>query len=140
MQEGHPMIAGLDDLISLNESPSKIRVEFDRLNDDTAFSDPKNIGYFFLDAMFDTLGIYDVLTKYKSNSKVEYDLNGHVKNLVFGRVLDPDSKYATWEARDSYLFDVVSSRNLAEVYRTLDVLDEQSDNIQRRMNYKIDNM
>lgn len=136
-KEGHPMIAGLDDLISLNESPSKIRVEFDRLNDDTAFSDPKNIGYFFLDAMFDTLGIYDVLTKYKSNSKVEYDLNGHVKNLVFGRVLDPDSKYATWEARDSYLFDVVSSRNLAEVYRTLDVLDEQSDNIQRRMNYKI---
>ena len=104
----------------------------------TAFSSPKNIGYFFLDAMYDALGIYDVLNKYKSNSKVEYDLNGHAKMLVFGRVLDPDSKCATWKARNNYLFDVVDSENLIEVYRTLDVLDRQSEKIQMRMDTKIE--
>jgi len=136
-KEGRPIIPGLDDLTSQMETPGKIRIELERSKDDDAFSDPKNIGYFFLDALYDALGIYDVLNKHKSNSKIEYDLNGHAKNLVFGRVLNPDSKSATWETRDGYLFDVVSSENLIEVYRTLDVLDEQSENIQRRMNYKI---
>ena len=137
-KEGRPIIPGLEDLLSLEGSASKVKIELDRENDDAAFADPKNIGYFFLDALYDTLGIYDVLNKYKSQSKVEYDLNGHAKNLVFGRVLNPDSKYATWESREDYLFDVVSSEKLIEVYRTLDVLDEQAEKIQRRMNTKIE--
>jgi len=137
-KEGRPIIPGLEDLFSLKESPNKVKIEFDRANDDAAFAEPKNIGYFFLDALYDALGIYDVLNKSKSQSKVTYDLNGHAKNLVFGRTLKPDSKCATWEDRDSYLFDVVSSEKLIEVYRTLDVLDEQSEKIQHRMNTKIE--
>jgi len=137
-KEGRPIISGLDDLIFLEESPSKVKIELDRNNDDTAFANPKNIGYFFLDALYDALGIYDVLNKYKSQSKTEYDLNGHVKNLVFGRALNPDSKCATWKSRENYLFTVVSSEKLIEVYRTLDVLDAQSEKIQRRMNSKIE--
>jgi len=137
-KEGHPIIPGLDDLIGLEEAPDRIKIELDRGNNAEAFSDPKNIGYFFLDALYDALGIYDVLNKYKSQSKVEYDLNGHAKTLVFGRVLSPDSKCATWEARDKYLFEVLSSQNLVEVYRALDVLHDQSEKIQRRMNTKIE--
>jgi transposase len=141
-KEGRPIIDGLDDLVAKeNESAKardKIRIELDRNNDATAFSDPKNIGYFFLDAMYDALGIYDVLNKYKSQSKLEYDLNGYAKALIFGRVLKPDSKYATWKDRDAYLFDVVNSEKCIEVYRALDVLDEQSIKIQRRMNSKIE--
>ena len=134
---GQPIIAGLDDLLSSDQPPNKIKIEFDRANDEDTFAQLKNIGYFFLDALYDALGIYDVLNKYKSQIKVAYDLNGHVKALVFGRTLEPDSKCATWKNRNNYLFDVVSSENLIEVYRTLDVLDTQSENIQRRMNSKI---
>lgn len=134
-KNGQPIISGLDDLICLEES-DKIKIEFDR-NSDDAFSSPKNIGYFFLDAMYDALGIYDVLNKYKSQSKIEYDFNGLAKILVFGRALSPDSKLATWKSRDDYLFDVTSSDKLIEIYRTLDVLDDQSEKIQRRMDSKI---
>ena len=139
-KDGCPIIPGLEDLVLTEAPPSKLKIELDRLNDSFAFSDPKNIGYFFLDAIYDALGIYDVLNLYKSRSKLEYDLNGHAKTLVFGRALNPDSKCATWRARDGYLFDVASSKSLIEVYRTLDVLDSQSEKIQRRMNSRIEKL
>ncbi len=139
-RDGHPIIPGLDDLVLTKAPPSKIKMELDRQDDETAFSDPKNIGYFFLDAMYDAFGIYDVLNKHKSQSKLAYDLNGLVKSLVFGRALSPDSKCATWKARNGYLFDIVNSENVIEVYRALDVLNEQSEKIQRRMNTKIEKL
>ncbi len=139
-KDGHPIIPGLDDLVAEKTPPSKLKIELDRNDDSTAFSNPKNIGYFFLDAIYDALGIYDVLKKHKSQSNLEYDLNGLAKALVFGRALSPDSKCATWRARDGYLFDVVSSNSLIEVYRALDVLDSQSEKIQRRMNSRIERL
>jgi transposase len=139
-KDGAPIIEGLDGLVSKVAASNKKKIEFDTSDDAAAFSDPKNIGYFFLDAMYDGLGIYDVLNKCKSNSRIEYDLNGHAKTLIFGRALSPKSKCATWRMRDNYLFDVVSSDNVIEVYRTLDVLDEQSSKIQQRMNTKIEKL
>ncbi len=127
-------------MVAEKTPPSKLKIELDRNDDSTAFSNPKNIGYFFLDAIYDALGIYDVLKKHKSQSNLEYDLNGLAKALVFGRALSPDSKCATWRARDGYLFDVVSSNSLIEVYRALDVLDSQSEKIQRRMNSRIERL
>jgi transposase len=137
-KDGTPIIDGLDDLIAQKPAPRKMRIEFDQDDDTVAFSDPKSVGHFFLDAMYDGLGIYDVLNKHKSNSRIEYDLNGLAKLLVFGRDLNPDSKCATWEARGDYLFGVTTSNDVIEVYRTLDVLDELSEKIQRRMNTKIE--
>lgn len=132
-----PLISWLTDYKT--EKPKrKISVEIDLDDEGAAFSDPKNIGYFILDALYDALGINDVLNKSKSESSLSYDLNGHAKALVFGRVLSPDSKCATWRGRKEYLFDVVSSDNVIEVYRALDVLDSQSSKIQQRMNTKIE--
>jgi transposase len=135
--EGAPIIEDLNDLIAAKAVSKKVMVEFNR-DDESAFSDPKNIGYFVLDALYGGLGINDVLAKYKSDSRLTYDLNGHAKALIFGRALSPDSKCATWRSRDDYLFRVVSSENLIETYRTLDVLQELSGKIQKRMNSKIE--
>ena len=136
--EGAPIIDGLSDLIAEKKESRKISIEFDKDDDNCAFSDPKNIGYFLLDALYDLLGIYDVLKQKKSDTKIDYDLNGHAKLLIFGRALSPDSKSATWRARDKYIFDVVSSESQIEIFRALDVLDELSENIQMRMNSRIE--
>ncbi len=101
--------------------------------------DPKNIGYFFLNVVYNQLGIAEVLNHIKSDSKIEYDLNGLTKMLVFGRILDPQSKKKTFEERNKYLFPVVDSNEIKEVYRALDVLSENSKKIQNRMNTKIKN-
>jgi hypothetical protein len=136
---GNPIIESLSDLIDRNPVRNRVVIEYDLEKEDDCFSDPKNIGYFLLDAIYDTLGIYDVLNKHKSMTKIEYDLNGLSKLLVFGRVLNPDSKVETFNTRKEYAFDVTSSDNLIEIYRALDVLNEKADAIQTRMNYKIKN-
>lgn len=99
----------------------------------------KNIGFLFLQSIYNSLGIYDLLREIKSNSKLEYDLNGLTKLLVFGRILDPTSKRKAFENRDKFLFQVVDSNDINQIYRALDVLSENSKKIQNRMNTKIKN-
>lgn len=101
--------------------------------------DPKNIGYLFLNQIYNELGIDTVLNRIKSDSKIDYDLNGLTKLLVFGRILEPASKKKTFENKDKYLFDVTLSNDINQIYRTLDVLSENSKKIQNRMNTKIKN-
>jgi len=132
-----PLIKSLSDLICDSPTNKRVNISFDLDNRDSCFSNPKNVGYFLLDALYDSLGIYDVLNRFKSNSKLEYDLNGLAKLLIFGRVLTPDSKLETFNEKNRFIFDVTSSDNLVEVYRTLDCLDFAAETIQRRMNHKI---
>ena len=99
----------------------------------------KNIGFLFLQSIYNSLGIYDLLREIKSNSKLEYDLNGLTKLLVFERILEPASKRKTFENRDKFLFQVVDSNDINQIYRALDVLSENSKKIQNRMNTKIKN-
>ena len=99
----------------------------------------KNIGYFILNSIYANLGIYDLLRRIKSDSRIKYDLNGITKLLVFGRILNPESKKRTFEHRDNYLFPITSCDNLEDVYKALDVLNERSKSIQIRMNTKIKN-
>lgn len=135
--DGCPIIDGLADLLDKKAPSRKIVIEFDRDDESASMSCPKNIGYFLLDGLYDGLGIYDVLNKHKSQTKIEYDLNGLAKLLVFGRILWPDSKLETYRGKDQYAFTVTDSDNLIETYRTLDVLHEKSEAIQTRMNYKV---
>ena len=103
------------------------------------YLNPKNIGCFFIESIFNSLGIYDLLREIKSNSKIEYDLNGITKLLVFGRILKPRSKKKTFENKDNYLFPVTTCEDINQLYRALDVLDKNSKKIQNRMNTKIKN-
>lgn len=136
-KEGKPIIESLADLTEGKPTRRCIKVEYNLEKEEECFSNPKNIGYFLLDALYDALGIYDVLNKHKSMTKIEYDLNGLAKLLVFGRVLAPDSKSETFKGRNKYAFDVTSSDSLAEVYRALDPMHKKTDAIQARMNYKV---
>ena len=122
--------------IELKEKKEKTILEFTK---DDFILDPKNIGYLFLNQIYNALGIDTLLNRIKSDSKIEYDLNGITKMLVFGRILDPQSKKKTFETRDQYLFSIVDCNEIKEVYRALDVLEENSKKIQNRMNTKIKN-
>lgn len=135
--EGTPIIEGLSDLLENKERSRKVVIEFDREDAGQSLSDPRNIGYFLLDGLYDALGIYEVLNKHKSRTKIEYDLNGLTRLLVFGRILWPESKVQTYRDKDRYAFDVADSDSLVECYRTLDVLHEKADAIQTRMNHRI---
>ena len=125
-----------DGLTYSTNTPSRNFFEFD--NDQNQI-ELKNIGYFFINNIFDKLGISEVLNRIKSDSKIEYDLNGLTKLLIFERILNPQSKKKTFENKNRYLFPVTTSEDLNDVYKTLDVLNENSKKIQNRMNTRIKN-
>ncbi len=129
-------LVDLDELSILSEKKNKELIPVEDIN---LKLNPKNIGYFFLNTIYNDLGIDTLLNRIKSDSKIEYDLNGLTKLLVFGRILDPQSKKKTFENRDKYLFPITSCDDLNDVYKVLDVLDKNSKKIQNRMNTKIKN-
>ena len=128
-------------LVDLNELSIQLKekpelVPLDKLN---LKLNPKNIGYLFLNQVYNDLGIDIFLNRIKSDSRIKYDLNGITKMLVFGRILEPASKKKTFENRDKYLFPVTQVDDLDDLYKALDVLEENSKKIQNRMNTKIKN-
>ncbi len=134
-REGNPIIPELNEL--LTSPPTTVSVQFDLTNPSDCACDPKNIGYFLLDALYNAIGVYDVLNSHKSRAQLSYDLNALTKLLVFGRVLWPESKRATFERRSNYLYDIANSSSEHEIYLALDELDQKSNAIQKRMNLKI---
>ena len=127
-----------DDLTYSSTIKTKTRNIFE-LDNNQNYIEMKNLGYVFLNTLFNQLGITEVLNRIKSDSKIDYDLNGLTKMLVFGRILEPASKKKTFEMRNQYLFPIVDCNEIKEVYRALDVLEENSKKIQNRMNIKIKN-
>lgn len=123
-----------DGIYYTNKLPEKRTFEID--NDKNCI-ELKNIGYFFIESIFNNLGIYDLLREIKSNSKIEYDLVGLTKLYVFNRILNPSSKLKAFESRNDYLFPITSCESDKEIYKPLDILDKYSKQIQNRMNTKI---
>jgi len=97
----------------------------------------KNIGYFVLEAIMNSLGVTEILREAKNEGEIEYDMVGLSKLMVYGRVLRPRSKKSTFEGRDRYLFGVTCSEEIKEIYKALDVLDKKSGQIQARMNTRV---
>lgn len=134
-RKGTPLIPELAPFVQSNRST--VSIEFDRSSEKHSTADPRNIGYFPVDAMFDALGIGSVLTLHKSRNKIPYDLVGLTKLLVIGRFLSPASKISTYENKDSYLLPVTESVDWHEIYKCLDELHKKSEAIQKRMNQKL---
>lgn len=109
------------------------------IDDNNNYITLKNIGYFFLESLYNKLGINDTLRLAKSRSKIEYDLNGIAKLLIFDRILHPSSKKKAFENKNNYLFSITSCEDINHIYKALDVLDKKSKSIQLRMNTKIKN-
>ena len=134
-RQGAPLIPELKPYVQ--KIRDTVSVEFDRSSEKESTADPKNIGYFLLDALFDALDIGSVLTLHKSRNKIPYDLVGLTKLLVIGRMLSPASKISTYENKDNYLMSLTDSSNWHEIYKCLDELDKKSEAIQKRMNQKL---
>ena len=113
--------------------------EFDK-NNPTAYSISfKNLGYIFLEKIYNELGINDTLNLEKSRSKITYDLNGLTKLLVMNRILNPDSKKGVFENKDNFFSQITDAKDINQIYRCLDVLDKKSQGIQQRINTSLKN-
>ena len=134
-REGRPLIEALGPYVG--DAP---REEWDikfRDGDDGCNGEPKRLAACVLDPVFSALGLDQLFASVKHASKIRYDLQGIVRLLVYGRILEPASKCATMEQNGKYHEPLVSSDNPDNVYDALTVIDENAERIFRRMNTRI---
>lgn len=130
---GKPLISELEEYSKRKNPLEKYTV---RLQE----GDPECVGHpllyanVFLDKLFDELGLEDFFRSYKGFSKIQYDVLNFVRLLVYGRILNPDSKMATLEQNDDYYMSLLKNFNPYNVYDTLDFIYEHKEKIIRRMN------
>jgi transposase len=96
---------------------------------------PVNIGYFFLESIYQNIGIDKFIKEYQKNMNFKYDLNEILRLLVFSRILKPASKLSTFNNKDVY-FDSFKI-NLKDIYRSLSVMNDIKDRIQSIANKTI---
>ncbi len=130
--EKKPLIPEL--LPYVDQAPmQKITISFTE-GDRFCCSLPKLFAPCILDPTFAALGLDELFASIKHSSKIQYDLQGIVRLLTYGRILEPASKMATMRQNDSYYRPLVKSSNDDNVYDVLDVIYENRKQIIQRMN------
>ena len=131
-RDGNPMIPEL--LPYVGSGAAKTFTFRYREGDPACDGEPRRLAACVLDPLFSALGLDQLFASVKHASKIRYDLQGLVRLLVYGRILEPASKCATMEQNGKYHEPLVSSDNPDNVYDALTVIDENAERIFRRMN------
>lgn len=98
------------------------------------FGHPKLFCHLLLERILEELGLQNFFSSYKGFTKIEYDVYGFAKLLIFGRLLNPVSKAATVRQNEDYYEPILKDFNPDNVYDTLTFIAENKDKIIRRMN------
>jgi transposase len=91
-------------------------------------------GYLFLQRVYYDLGLNKICKKISKKYKFEYDLDSVLSRLVYGRILFPASKLATYELSNMLLEK--PNIELQHIYRALEVIGKEMDVIQAEL-YKL---
>ena len=85
----------------------------------------KNIGYFYLQAVYQKLGIQAFLQNACEKKKITYDPNEVMRFLTYARILEPASKLGTYDHLDRYYEE--PSFGYENILRTMAILAENYD-------------
>ena len=87
-----------------------------------------NGGYLFLQKIYYELGLHSICKQISDKYKFAFNLNSILSRLIYGRIIFPSSKLATFQLSSSFLeqpdFDI------QHVYRALEVISKETDFIQ----------
>ena len=98
------------------------------------FGHPKLFSHILMERILEELGLNTFFSSYKGFTRLQYDVYGFAKLLIFGRLLHPASKYATVRQNEDYLEPILADFNPDNVYDTLDFIAANKDKIIRRIN------
>lgn len=98
------------------------------------FGHPKLFSHILLERILEELGLNTFFSSYKGFTKIQYDVYGFAKLLIFGRLLNPASKSATVRQNGDYFEPVLTQYNPDNVFDTLDFIYDNKDKIIRRIN------
>ena len=121
---GAPLIPSLIPYCTADKKPAeKYQFSINEGSPD-CFGHPKLFSHILLERILEELGISAFFSSYKGFSKLEYDVYGFAKLLIFGRLLNPASKSATVRQNNDYYEPILNDFNPDNVYDTLSFIAE----------------
>ena len=130
---GNPMIPALLPYCDAQRPVEKYHFVINEGSPD-CFGHPKLFCHVLMERILEELGLNALFSSYKGFTKLQYDVYGFAKLLVFGRLLNPVSKCATVRQNEDYYVPILKDYNPDNVYDTLDFIAANKDRIIRRMN------
>ncbi|ERJ10860.1 IS1634 family transposase [Haloplasma contractile] len=114
---------------------NKVNISLNLKESNSSMEKDQNYGFFFLERLYKDLQISSFLKDFISGSKHRFNLDDVLKLLVFGRILNPESKKATVERQDQYFepFQVT----LHSVYESLSQFNELKDDLQFHLHKRV---
>lgn len=130
---GNPLIPALKEYCNSMPAPETYRFTITEGSPE-CFGHPKLFSNALIERIMEELGLNSLFSSYKSFTKLQYDVYGFAKLLIFGRLLNPASKCATIRQNDDYYEPILKNFNPDNVYDTLSFIAENKDRIVRRIN------
>lgn len=90
-----------------------------------------NAGYLFLQQIYHELGLHKICKKITNKYKFDFDLNSILSRLIYGRIIFPASKLATYQLSKRFIEQ--PNFELQHIYRALEVIAKESDFIQSKL-------
>lgn len=81
---------------------------------------PKLYSHMLIEQIMNELGLINLFAHYKGQYKIEYDLTGFIRLLVYGRILNPASKIATVNQNNDYYKPIIDNPYEYNIYDVLD--------------------
>lgn len=132
-KSGNPIISSLEKYCDTDNLPVIHKFAILEGSPD-CFGNPKIFSNILLERILEEIGLRNLFSSYKGFTKIEYDVYGFAKLLIFGRLLNPASKSSTIRQNDDYYVPILSNFNPDNVYDTLDFIFNNKDKIIKRIN------
>lgn len=130
---GSPLIPSLEPYCASGKTAETYRISINEGSPE-CFGHPKLFSHVLLERILEELGLNTFFSSYKGFTKIQYDVYGFAKLLIFGRLLNPASKSATVRQNEDYFEPVLTQYNPDNVFDTLDFIYDNKDKIIRRVN------
>lgn len=130
---GNPLILSLKKYCDTKNVPVVHRFSIAEGSSD-CFGNPKIFSNVLLERILEEIGLRNLFASYKGFTKIQYDVYGFAKLLIFGRLLNPASKSSTNNQNNDYYQSILENHNPDNIYDTLDFIFNNKDKIIRRIN------
>lgn len=90
-----------------------------------------NGGYLFLQKIYHDLGLQKICKDISDKHKFSFNLDGILSRLIYGRIIYPSSKLATFALSKKFLEQ--PNFELHQIYRALEIISHETDYIQAQL-------
>lgn len=102
---------------------------------DDCIAHPRLISNLLFEKLLEELDLSQLIRSYKNKYNIGFDVYGFFKLLLFGRLLNPASKWATLKQRGDYAVPLIKDEvNEYDVYKTLDFVYDHHRALFNRIN------